>query len=157
MATLSFVCIRLVRLGGIQLLAHQLGRPATFAWLGVSSELSPAALHIGVHERSGSPERLRRDAAAVRPDGNPTMVMTFEGIDPGWNDDQLFAWAGSFDVVFTSTPNDVKQRRGRDFVRGYQERLINSSLVVPAELGTVPVPQTLGPDLGVRLFSLRKP
>ncbi|MDF1800422.1 MAG: hypothetical protein P1V81_14685 [Planctomycetota bacterium] len=143
--------------GELEAREAELGRPATFAWLGISSELSPAALHIGVHERSGTPERLRRDAATVRPDGKPTMVVTFEGVDPGWNDDQLFAWAGSFDVVFTTTPNDVKQRRGRDFMRGYQERLIQSSLVVPVELGTGPGPPTRGPDRAGRLFSLRKP
>lgn len=130
------------------------GDPARFGWLGISSELSPAALHIGVHERTGEPSRLRRDAALVRGDGNPVMILTFEGTDPGWNDEQLFAWGTSFDVVFTTTPPDLRGRPTRDFVKGYQERLISSGRVDTRELGTVQVPQPFGPPKLVRLFAL---
>lgn len=125
-----------------------------FAWLGISSELSPAALHIGVYDSTGKAERLLQDSAASRPDGTPQMIVTFEGLDPGWNDDQLQAWAASFDVIFTSVPPDLRGRASRDFIKGYQQRLIGSGKVSTEELGTVPVPQPLGPPKLVRLFAL---
>lgn len=132
----------------------ELGRLASFAWLGISSELSPAALHIGVHDRMGEELRLRRDAATVRLDGNPSMVVTFEGLDPGWTDGQLFAWAGEFDVIFTCTPPDLRGRPSRNFIVGYQQRLIGSGRLDTRELGAVLVPQPYGPPKSVQLFAL---
>ena len=137
-------------------LGRTLGRPATFGWLGISSELSPAALHVGLHERQGSPERLRRDAHPVRPDGNPKLVLSFFGEDPGWNDDQLFGWAGSFDVVLTTDPPDLKGRGAREFVRAYQNRLRDSGRVTAVELGRLEVAKGLGAQ-EVGLYALRKP
>jgi len=132
------------------------GAPRSFGWLGISSELSPAALVLGVDARTseGLQGPALATAAATRPDGNPKMVMTFQGLDPGWNDDQLFAWADSFDVVFTTVPPDLRERRNREFVREYQTRLIGSGRVDTRELVSVQVPQAFGPPKLVKLFAL---
>lgn len=132
------------------------GAPRAFGWLGISSELSPAALVLGVHARAaeGQVAPSIDTAAVTRPDGNPKMIMTFEGLDPGWNDDQLFAWADSFDVVFTTVPPDLRERRNREFVREYQTRLIGSGRVDTRELASVQVPQAFGPPKLVKLFAL---
>jgi len=134
--------------------AKVLDHPARFGWLGISSELSPAALHIGIHDLAGEPKRLRQDAATVRGDGNPAMIVTFEGVDPGWNDEQLRVWAAGFDVVFTTTPPDLRGRGSRNFIQSYQQRLIDSGAVARRELGSVQVPQPFGPPKLVRLLAL---
>lgn len=134
------------------------GAPArSFGWLGISSELSPAALVAGVYARADARGLARPDlgaAAATRPDGNPRMVLSFQDIDPGWNDEQLFAWASSFDVVFTTVPPDLRGRGGREFIRGYQSRLIGSGRVETREVAAVQVPQPFGPPKFVQLFAL---
>ena len=140
----------------LETLAGELGRTPTFAWLGISTELAPAALHIGLHERHGTPARLRRDAGTVRGDGNPAMVLSFEDADPGWSDEQLFAWADGFDVVLTANPPDLKGRGSREFVRPYQNRLRNSGRVVAVELGSVEVAKGLGTQ-EVDIYALCKP
>jgi hypothetical protein len=133
-------------------------RPAlSFGWLGISSELSPAALYAGVYARAeelGRPRPLLARAAETRGDGNPKMVMTFEGLDPGWNDDQLIGWARSFDVLFTTVPPDFRDRGNRKFLSEYQTRLIGSGQVDTREIAAVQVPQPFGPPKLVKVFAL---
>lgn len=128
-----------------------------FGWLGISSELSPAALYGGVYARAdalGQRRPLLARAAATRPDGEPKLVMTFQGLDPGWNDDQLFAWAASFDVIFTTVAPDLRERRNREFIREYQTRLIGSGRVATQELCSVQVPQPFGGPKLIKLYAL---
>ncbi|MFT4711107.1 MAG: hypothetical protein ACJAZ8_002092 [Planctomycetota bacterium] len=132
------------------------GPAAKFGWLGINTELSPAALHIGVVARGGDPARLRRDAGIVRGDGNPDLCVTFQGVDPGWNDDQLRAWSAGFEVIFMTTPPALKPRSNRAFVRGYQERLVAMGDFTPVELGKVQVSQLLKDPLAVSLYALRR-
>lgn len=133
-------------------------RPAqNFGWLGISSELSPAALYAGVYARAdelGRPRPLLARAAETRGDGNPKMVLTFEGLDPGWNDDQLIGWARSFDVLFTTVPPDFRDRGNRKFISDYQTRLIGSGQVDTREIAAVQVPQASGPPKLVKVFAL---
>ena len=132
------------------------GPGAKFGWLGINTELSPAALHIGAVARGGDPARLRRDAGLVRGDGNPDLCMTFQGVDPGWNDDQLRAWSQGFEVIFMTTPPGLKPRSNRAFIRGYQERLVALGDFTPVELGKVEVAQLLKRPLQVSLYALRR-
>ena len=82
------------------------------------------------------------------------MVMTFEGLDPGWNDDQLIGWARSFDVLFTTVPPDFRDRGNRKFLSEYQTRLIGSGQVDTREIAAVQVPQPFGPPKLVKVFAL---
>jgi len=132
------------------------GTAAKFGWLGISTELSPAALHIGVLARGGNAERLRRDARQVRGDGMPAMCMTFEGVDPGWNDEQLRMWADGFEVIFITTPSDIKARGNRSFIHAYQDRLVGGGGWQAAELGEVSIEVPLKEPLAVQLFALRR-
>jgi hypothetical protein len=132
------------------------GTAAKFGWLGISAELSPAALHIGVLARGGNAERLRRDARQVRGDGMPAMCMTFEGVDPGWNDEQLRMWADGFEVIFITTPSDIKARGNRSFIHAYQDRLVGGGGWQAAELGEVSIEVPLKEPLAVQLFALRR-
>lgn len=123
----------------LDLLAAEAGPSRRVAWLGVNSELSPAAIHLGLLARGGSTERFRRDAARTRPDGEPDLCLTFQGVDPGWDLARLLDWAGAFDVVFTTRPPDFKGRASRDFIQRYQDQLAASPGWGPVRLGTVMV------------------
>ena len=132
------------------------GSAAKFGWLGINTELSPAALHIGAVARGSDPGRLRRDAGLVRGDGNPDLCMTFQGVDPGWHDDQLQAWSRGFEVIFMTTPFALKPRKNREFIRGYQERLVALGDFTPTKLGEVEVAQLLKEPLVVSLYAMRR-
>jgi hypothetical protein len=86
-------------------------------WLGISSELSPAALHLGLLERGGEEERFLRDA-------HREVDVTFFGVDPSWSDERLREWASSYEVILMTDPPDLGGRRAREFMRAYQERLL---------------------------------
>lgn len=98
-------------------------------WLGVSTELSRAALHIGLLERGGSPDRFLRDAPIE-------MFLETPMADPGLGAAELAAWAGGFDVVLYTTPVDLKGRAGRRFMQRYVDLLLADGSWSCAELGT---------------------
>ncbi len=116
-------------------------------WLGVSSELSPAALHLGLLERGGAQERFLRDA-------HRDVDVTFEGVDPGWGDERFGAWAAEYDALFMTDPPDLGGRSEREFIRSYQERLLGLGWK-PTELGTFEWQPPLGEARVVRLFACR--
>ena len=117
-------------------------------WLGVSSELSPAALHLGLLERGGEIERFLRDA-------HREVDVTFEGVDPGWTDEAFAAWAAEFDVFFMTDPPDLGGRPAREFMRAYQERLLGLGWKASGVLGTFEWQPPLGEPRVVRLFACR--
>jgi len=129
--------------------AGAVGPMERVGWLSVSSELSPGALHIGLLERGGEIERFLRDA-------HRAVDMTFEGVDPGWDDERFAAWAKEHDVVFMTDPPDLGGRRAREFMRSYQERLLGLGWR-PTELGTFELQQAFGAARTVRLFACRLP
>ena len=137
-------------------IAGELGPDARVAFLGVNSELSPGALHLGLLARGGSPERLRRDARRVREDGQPEMVVTFEAADPGWTPERLRAWAQGFDVVLTTDPTDWKGRRGREFVDTYRGWLFGAGEWSYRSLGTIAVARPGGAPVAVELYACRR-
>ncbi|MCH2106737.1 MAG: hypothetical protein MK291_08865 [Planctomycetes bacterium] len=117
-------------------------------WLGVSSELSPAALHLGLLERGGERERFLRDA-------HRALDITFEGVDPGWTDEALAAWAQDFDVLFMTDPPDLGARPARAFMRGYQERLLALGWSASEVLGTYEWQTPFGATRAVNLYACR--
>lgn len=136
-------------------IAGAVGPEARIAWIGINSELSPAALHLGLLQRGGSPERFRRDAGQVRPDGEPAMVVTFQGIDPGWTPEVLRGWASGFDVVLSTTPVDWKQRSGREFIDGYRGWLFETGEWNYESIGSVPISRAAGDATEVEVFVCR--
>lgn len=117
-------------------------------WLGVSSELSPAALHLGLLERGGEIERFLRDA-------HREVDVTFEGVDPGWTDEAFAAWAAEFDVFFMTDPPDLGGRPAREFMRAYQERLLGLGWKASDVLGTFKWEPPMVEPRVVRLFACR--
>ena len=117
-------------------------------WLGVSSELSPAALHLGLLERGGDVERFLRDA-------HREVDVTFEGVDPEWTDEAFAAWSAEFDVIFMTDPPDLGGRRAREFMRSYQERLLDLGWKASAALGTFEWQTPFGEPRVVHLFACR--
>ncbi len=124
-------------------------------WLGITSELSPAALHLGLLERTGDAERFLAEAQLQRPDGQPHMVVTFLSADPGWSSERLREWAGQFDVVLTTAPTDWKGRRHRDFIDRYRGFLFETGTWGYEKLAVVPVARPLRDPTQVELFACR--
>ena len=118
-------------------------------WLGASSELSPAALHLGLLERGGELEAFLRDA-------HRDVDITYFGVDPGWSDERTLEWASSYDVIFMTDPPDLGGRRVREFMRSYQERLITQGWE-PELLGSFEWPTATGELRSARLFASRSP
>jgi hypothetical protein len=117
-------------------------------WLGLSSELSPAAIHLGLLARGGAPGRLLSDSP--RP-----MDVSFEGVDPGWDAARFAEYASRFDVIFTTDPPDLRARAAREFVRGYPARLVGELGWESRELGQVELARPLQPPLAVRVDACR--
>ncbi len=97
------------------------GPTQSVAWIGMSSELSPAALHLGLLERGGSPERFLRYA-----DRKMDIVPNPGAIDPlaipdfasqSDRDEFIRRTFGEFDWVLTGEPVDIKARQARERIR----------------------------------------
>lgn len=141
----------------LDLVSAAAGPGERVGWLGINTELSPAALHLGLLARGGSPERFRREAARTRPeDGQPALCVSFEGVDPGWTPAKIRTWAAGFDVLFTTRPVDFKGRAVRDWVLGYQAVLLDDGAWFAQPLGTFEVARPVGAPVPVELFACRR-
>jgi len=116
----------------LDLLAGELGPDECVGWLGISAELSPAALHLGLLERGGSARRFLEQAH--RP-----LYFWLPHTDPGWSDEQLAAWASAFDAIVMTEPPSFKAQPSREFVRAYQKRLVDELGYRAERLGTVEI------------------
>jgi hypothetical protein len=131
------------------------GAHARVAWLGLNSELSPAVIHLELLARGGSPQRFRADAARTRADGKPDMLITHEGLDPGWSRAQLLAWARRFDVVLTTEPLDFKGRGATPFFAHYRNELMADGAYDYERLGAVDIARPVRAPLRVEVFACR--
>lgn len=102
----------------LAIVARESGPAERIGWIGASPNFSPAALHIGLLEHGGSPERFLRDAAVP-------IDVSYGGEDPHWGDAELAAYAARFDVVFATEPPDLKDRSFRRWTRIYREHLVD--------------------------------
>ncbi len=139
----------------LELVARTAGPSERVAWLGMSSELSPAALHFGLLARGGDRERFRRDAGAARGDGEPAMDVTFQGVDPGWSGDHVRLWARQFDLVFCSEPIDLRRRGSRRFLERYRSDLFATGEFEYERIGAVDLKPPFGEPYSVELFACR--
>ncbi|MCP3918279.1 MAG: hypothetical protein GY711_22255 [bacterium] len=127
-------------------IAADVGPSARVGWLGQSSEVAPAALHLALLDRGGEPERFLRDAMGPM-DVTPVPQATIEPLA----DEELARWADDFDVILITDPPDLKGRASRAAVR--------EAWQVPlAELGWLPTRiaelSIAGRDIG--LYACRK-
>ena len=120
------------------------------AWIGLSNELSPAALHIGLLQRGGSRERFLRDASQQ-------IDVTYFNDDPRWSDARLEQFAGEFDVILATDPVTLKIHHDRDFMREYCDRLTEKLGYRRKLLAQVPVALPTGPAREIKLYACRKP
>lgn len=117
----------------LDMVAEGVGPTATVGWLGQSSEMSPAALHLGLLERGGDARRFLEDAH--RP-------MDIEPIPSDrkieHSADELVAFARRFDHVLLASTGDLKDRKFRGWIRNTWHRpLLESGEVDVRDLGTI--------------------
>ena len=85
------------------------------------------------------------------------VTVTFEARDPQWTDEEFAAFASRFDVALATEPPDLRGRAGREFVRGYAQRLVDRLGWSAKLLGDVRLPGDSGAEATVRLYALRPP
>ncbi|HEV8111524.1 MAG TPA: hypothetical protein VGR31_02015 [Planctomycetota bacterium] len=132
----------------LEILAREAGPNEHVGWFGVSTNLAPAAIHLGLLARGGSVERFLRDAAAP-------MDVAYFGDDPAWSDDELAAFASRFDVVFSTEPQDIKGRPGRAWTRAYRDRLVQKLGWNARLVGSVAIERPLSDSLTVTVLACR--
>ncbi|MEM1451712.1 MAG: hypothetical protein AAGI22_21550 [Planctomycetota bacterium] len=125
--------------GLLDLVADRVGPDATVAWLGQSSEMSPAALHLGLLARGGSAKRFLEGAAGPM-DLDPVprdVAITEDGA-------AVVAFARDFEHVVLTDPPDLKDRAGRRWIAElWHHPLLETDLFDVETLGTVHVERTL--------------
>jgi hypothetical protein len=134
----------------LDLVAGEVAPDERVGWIGVTSEISPAGLHIGLQERGGSRRRFLEEA-------HRQFYVTFTDVDPGWSDEELETFAAAFDVILATDPVDMKGDRNREFLRPYQEALIERLGWNARRLGRIPVSVPLREDIEVTVYALRRP
>jgi hypothetical protein len=125
----------------LDLIQAKVGPEHRVAWIGMSSELSPGALHLGLLERGGSRARFLSDAHRkmdiVPNPGAADPLAPPQFADPDQRDAFLEETFGGFDWVLTCSPVDLKDRPARQSIAdnfhmplgarlGYQSSLLGS-------------------------------
>ena len=134
----------------LELVTAEVGPAERVGWIGVSTEVPPAVLHMALLETSGNRARFLADAH--RP-----VDVTFTGSDPEWDVGRLAEFVEDFDVVITTDPPDIGQRRVRQFSRRYAGMLIGELGWSARELGKVSVAPEVGPEFVLKVYALRPP
>jgi hypothetical protein len=140
-------------------IASEVKPEETLGWLGLSNELSPAAVHIGLMQRGGSRERFLRESTRK-------LDVTYFPHDPQWNDRDLADFARGFDVIFFAESVDLdpdqrpfvdfKARKDRQFMLDYCRRLTDALGYRKREIARVPIALPIGPPRVMRLYACRK-
>ncbi|MFT7484617.1 MAG: hypothetical protein ACI9F9_000457, partial [Candidatus Paceibacteria bacterium] len=120
------------------------------AWIGNSTEISPAALHLALLQRSADKHRFLEDAQ--RP-----LDVTFSGSDPNWSSAQLAEFMEGFDLAISTDPPDLMGRESRAFMRRYSAMLVDDLGWVPELVGKVMIAKDPAAPLEVSVYALRPP
>lgn len=134
----------------MELVGAEVEETERLGWFGISTELSPAAVHLALYRQSGNRERLLRDAH--RP-----MDLTFTDQDSNWSPAEVGEFAGGFDVVISTDPPDLGNRAGRAFVRRYSSMLVNELGWVAKHLGSITIEEEGRPSRPLSVYALRPP
>ena len=140
----------------LDLIVQGVGPEDRVAWFGMSSEVSPGALHLGLLARGGSSLRFREDAHRQM-DVTPTPGFPLPALDPAGTRDWLDAATSRFDVVLTTTPTDLKDRPRPGLYDGFVVPLVSDLGFTATELGRVEVPRPDGSSMSVAVLALRRP
>jgi hypothetical protein len=129
----------------LDLIRAQVGPEQSVAWIGMSSELSPGALHLGLLERDGSRARFLRDAHRkmdiVPNPGAADPLAPPRFADSAQRDAFLKETFGRFDWILTCTPVDLKDRAPRRSIAEEFHQPLGQALGYQAViLGTVRIP-----------------
>jgi hypothetical protein len=134
----------------LELVTAEVGPAERVGWIGVSTELPPAVLHIALFEASGNRARFLADAH--RP-----LDVDYFNVDPNWDVARLREFVEQFDVLITTDPSDIGQRPARAFARRYAGMLIGELGWGVTEIGKVLVPKDVGDGFDLSVFALRPP
>ncbi|HUR29696.1 MAG TPA: hypothetical protein VM509_16010 [Planctomycetota bacterium] len=130
-------------------LAGGAGDALRIGWLAAMEKMPPAALHVGLLARGGSPRRWLEDLVASMPFG-------VEGTDPGWDQERLAETMQRFDVVFSTDPPDAFGSGKWAFLAAYRERMTRELGFTQVEFARIDLQPPLGKPKSVRLLALRR-
>ncbi len=127
--------------------AGEVGPEERAGWIGMSSQFSPAALHLALLAHGGSPRRFLAECER-------TLDVDYFGDGSGVTDDALTTYLAGFDVVFFTDPPDLKGRPGRKGFAVYRERLAGLGWNA-RELGKLSIARPPSAPLDVTLYACR--
>lgn len=135
------------------LVAAEVGPEDRVGWLGASSEISPASVHLALLARGGGAGRFLTSAA------HSMDITPVPGVPlPDWDQSQFVEWADQYDVIFLTDPPDLKDRAGRRELRErFHPRLVTELGWTPRELGRITITNPPGAPIDVGLFAARRP
>ena len=134
----------------LDVIAAAVGPEDDVAWLGNSSEISPAALHLALLAKSGNRERFLARA-------HQALDVTFTGDDPDWTAQQLAEFVAPFDVVISTDPPDLAGRASRAFMGRCSALLVDQLGWIPERVGQVTIAKDPSPPLALSIYALRPP
>jgi hypothetical protein len=118
------------------------------AWVGMTQNFSPAALHVGLVERgAGASEEILRGELS-------SSYIVLGTVDPSWSRERLLDWAARYTLILTSDPVDLAGDPGRQYLARYRDELIASGRFEQRELGEVVIERLRGTQRS-RLIALR--
>ena len=141
----------------VDLVAGEVSAAERFGWLGVSAELSPAAVHLGLAERRAELGLEEIFTESFRRDAHRKAFLAHGSVDIGMGLELFREWAEQFDVIFLTDPPDLKARRSREWISGYVNRLEKELGWNRKELGQVQVDRPFADPITVTLFACRPP
>jgi len=130
----------------------ELGPDEGFAWIGMTSELSPASIHLELLARGADRGRFLREVQR-QIDITPVPGMP----DPGWDLKRFRAFVRPFDVVFVSSPPDLKGRADVRLLESrYQRPLVDELGYTVEALGELDIVAPPGSPVHAKLYALRR-
>ena len=114
-------------------------------------------LHTSAHDEAWGADTSEEMLERLLRDAHRPMDVTFEGVDPGWDDERLAAWAAEFDVILCCEPPDLRDRQARAFIRDYQRRLVANLKWPHRVLGSVEFARALDEPLSIKVYLCRPP
>lgn len=120
----------------------------SWGWIGISSDVSPAVVHLELLHASGDRGRFLRDAPLE------VDVGYFADV-PSESDARLAALAARSDVVFFTEPVDLRERGARAHARGSVERLLAQGWIA-RPIARTEIARPMREPLVVTLFACRK-
>lgn len=130
----------------LDFIAEGVGPTARVGWLGQSSEMSPAALHLGLLARGGEARRFLADAQG------PMDLDPIPHDAPGeLTGEDALAFAGRFEHVVLVATGDLKRAKRNWIVDLWHRPVIESEDFSVQSLGTVFIERALAEPLAVEI------